>query len=49
MSNEGTKEQIKRFFDKVVEDFINPDKVDKKVRKEIRLKRKDKISHKFGL
>ena len=49
MSNEGTKEQIKRFFDKAIEDARDPDKIDKKTRKEKRLKRKDKLSRKFGL
>lgn len=49
MSNEGTKEQIKRFFDKAIDDARDIDKLDKKLRKEKRIKRKDKLSHKFGL
>lgn len=45
MSNEGTKEQLKRFFDKVIAESKNPDK---KIKKEQRLKRREKTSHRFG-
>ncbi len=47
MSNEGTKQQFKTFFDKVIDDFKNPDQ--RKVVKQERLKRKKKVSEGFGL
>ena len=46
MSNEATKDQIRRFLQKAVEDAQNPDSREQQKKK--RLEKSKKISKKYG-
>lgn len=47
MANEGTKAQLKRFFDKAIDEAKNPDL--RKIQKHKRDKKKKKVAKNFGL
>ncbi len=47
MGNEGTKKQLKKFFDKAYEEAKNPD--ERAILKKKRNKRKKKVEKNFGL
>lgn len=47
MGNEGTKAQLKRFFDRAVDEAKNPDP--RKIQKHERKKRRKRVAKKFGL
>ncbi len=46
MGNEGTKEQIRRFLQKAVEDAQNPDSREQQKKK--RLEKSKKVSKRYG-